>query len=136
MEGKAVLAINHSAIQRVVVVDDDEPFLELVQDVLEDEHYQVETFTEINGAYQAIRTSAPSLIVTDLLFSNMLDGLDLLTRLWLTPATRSIPVLVCSAATNQLQCLRPELERKGIGVLYKPFELHDLLLSVHTLIAT
>ena len=47
--------------------------------------------------------------------------------LYLDPATRSIPVILCSAATWQVPETVPSLAGKGILWLEKPFELEKLL---------
>ena len=47
--------------------------------------------------------------------------------LYLDPETRTIPVILCSAATRQVQEAVPSLAAKGILWLEKPFELEKLL---------
>jgi hypothetical protein len=44
-------------------------------------------------------------------------------------------VLVCSAATNTVQEVEDSLRAKGIGVLYKPFQLTDLVGAIRGLLA-
>ncbi len=57
-------------------------------------------------------------------------GWAILNLLTLDPATRPIPVLVCSAAIHSLQEHAPMLEKHGIRALPKPFDLDDLLEAI------
>ncbi len=47
--------------------------------------------------------------------------------LYLDPETRAIPLILCSAATREVQQVAPSLASKGIVWLEKPFELEALL---------
>jgi hypothetical protein len=44
--------------------------------------------------------------------------------------TEHIPVIVCSAAVKQLRELEGWLTEKGVGVVFKPFNIDDLILAV------
>ena len=59
--------------------------------------------------------------------------LDILT---LDPATRGIPVIVCSAAVGTLVSARQKLARLDVTVLEKPFDLEQLIASVRAAIAS
>jgi CheY-like chemotaxis protein len=54
-------------------------------------------------------------------------GWALLDMLYLDPETRAIPVILCSAATRQVQEASASFAGKGIIWLEKPFELETLL---------
>ena len=41
--------------------------------------------------------------------------------------TATIPMIVCSGAVNELKEMEGHLMAKGIGVLYKPFDVDELL---------
>jgi DNA-binding response OmpR family regulator len=115
---------------RVAVVNDDAAYLQLLQELLSDEGYEVAVFHTVEVAYQEIRNYQPHLLIVDLLFPESKQGVDLISMLWLHADTRAIPIIVASAATTQLKSMEDMLRAKGITVLYKPFDLEDLLLAI------
>src|SRR3982751_2965769 len=100
--------------KRVTVVNDHPEFLALLADFLGDEGYEVLTIPKHQGAFEQIKNSKPNIIICDLMFDNMPAGWALLDMLYLDPATRAIPVILCSAATRQIQETMPSLAGKGI----------------------
>ena len=113
--------------KRVTVVNDHPEFLALLADFLGEEGYDVLTLPKHQGAFEQIKNSKPSIIVCDLMFDNLPAGWALLDMLYLDPETRSIPVILCSAATKQVQEAAASFAGKGIAWLEKPFELEKLL---------
>jgi len=107
------------AAPKIAVINDDSVFLDLMHDLLEEsEGYRVSVCKEGDQAYQFVKELAPDLVI-----------LELLT---LDPRTRSIPVIVCSAAITDLQAHQPMLDALGVDVLAKPFDLEMLLEKVST----
>ena len=113
--------------KRVMVVNDHPEFLALLADFLGEEGYDVTTLPKHQGAFEQIKASKPDIVICDLIFDNMPMGWALLDMLYLDPATRSIPVILCSAASKQVQEAAPSFAGKGILWLEKPFELETLL---------
>jgi CheY-like chemotaxis protein len=113
--------------KRVMVVNDHPEFLALLADFLSEEGYEVVTLPKHQGAFEQIKASKPEIVICDLIFDNMPAGWALLDMLYLDPETRSIPVILCSAASKQVQEAVPSLAGKGILWLEKPFELEKLL---------
>lgn len=113
--------------KRVVVVNDNPEFLALLAEFLDEEGYEVITITKHQGAFEQIKTLSPDVIICDLIFDNIPAGWALLDMLYLDPITRAIPLILCSAATRQIQETAPSLHSKGILWLEKPFELEKLL---------
>ena len=105
---------------RVLVVDDEEPVLQMVRDVLEEEGLDVLTAREGRAALQMALHSRPNVIVTDLMMPGM-DGRALCKRLGQEPITARIPVIVMSAA------FKPRPDDAFAAVLPKPFEIDDLI---------
>jgi CheY-like chemotaxis protein len=113
--------------KRVMVVNDHPEFLALLADFLGEEGYDVATLPKHQGAFEQIKASKPDIVICDLIFDNMPMGWALLDMLYLDPETRSIPVILCSAASKQVQEAAPSFAGKGILWLEKPFELETLL---------
>jgi CheY-like chemotaxis protein len=113
--------------KRVTVVNDHPEFLNLMVEFLTDEGYDVTPIPKHQGAFEQIKADLPDIIVCDLLFDNTPAGWALLDMLYLDPVTRAVPVILCTAATRQVQEIAPSLAGKGILWLEKPFELESLL---------
>lgn len=113
--------------KKVTVVNDHPEFLSLLVDFLSDEGYEVFALPKHQGAFEQIKNSQPDVIICDLVFDNIPAGWALIDMLYLDPATRAIPIILCSAATRSVQEASPSLAGKGIMWLEKPFELERLL---------
>ncbi|MBC8075318.1 MAG: response regulator [Chloroflexales bacterium] len=113
--------------KRVTVVNDHPEFLALLNDFLSEEGYDVTVIPKHQGAFEQIKASLPDVVICDLIFDNMPAGWAVLDMLYLDPATRAIPVILCSAATRQVQEAVPSFAGKGIVWLEKPFALEALL---------
>lgn len=113
--------------KRVTVVNDHPEFLTLLTEFLTEEGYEVTTIPKHQGAFEQIKASTPDVVICDLIFDNMPAGWAVLDMLYLDPETRAIPLILCSAATREVQQVAPSLAGKGIVWLEKPFELEALL---------
>jgi CheY-like chemotaxis protein len=113
--------------KRITIVNDHPEFLALMTEFLTEEGYEVTAIPKHQGAFEQIKASRPDLVICDLIFDNMPAGWALLDMLFLDPETRPIPVILCSAATRQVQEAAASFAGKGIVWLEKPFELEALL---------
>jgi CheY-like chemotaxis protein len=119
--------------ERVVVINDDTDFLTLMSELLsETEGYEVQICREGDHAYQFVKDQQPDLVILDIRIEGQDIGWAILECLTLDPKTSSIPLIVCSAAIRELQAHEELLERYGIDVLTKPFDLDALLEKVST----
>jgi CheY-like chemotaxis protein len=126
-----------AAPAKILVINDDRPFLDLMEELLEDtEGYAVETRKEWEGAYEFVKEHRPDLVILDIRIGGEERGWQILQMLTLDPATLPIPVIVCSAAIDDLQEHQPLLDKYGVRVLPKPFDLDDLLAIVSTCLAS
>ena len=120
-----------AARQRIALINDDTDFLELMRDLLEQsEGYEVLVCKEGNRAYTFVQEQQPDLVLLDIRMGGEEIGWTLLELLVLDPKTRPIPLIVCSAAIHELQEREPLLQRFGVDVLPKPFDLEVLLEKV------
>jgi DNA-binding response OmpR family regulator len=117
----------------IVVINDDPAFLELVKELLEDERFQVEVRRIGTGAYQFVKDRQPALVILDVRLGDK-NGWDVCQALVLDPATRRIPILVCSAAADELRAVAEQVRRLGGDVLRKPFALDALVRKVEALL--
>ncbi len=113
---------------RIALIDDDAAFLALMRDLLGGfEGYAVLVCREADRAAAFIQEERPDLILLDVRIGGGPKGWAILARLADDPATRPIPVIICSVAAHELEDRAPLLRRRGVDVLPKPFDLDDLL---------
>jgi CheY-like chemotaxis protein len=115
---------------RIAVVNDDTDFLTLMAELLEDRGWTAIIHREGEDAYQLLKRELPDLIILDIRMGNPEQGWTILELLTLDPEIRSIPVIVCSAAIDDLRKKQDWLHEKGISILPKPFDIDDLYQSV------
>jgi DNA-binding response OmpR family regulator len=116
---------------RIALINDDTAFLGLMRELLQEiEGYEVLICKEGDKAYDYIKEQRPDLIILDIRLGGEEVGWTVLELLTLDPQTRPIPLLVCSAAIRDLQEREPLLQRYGVAVLPKPFDLDALLEKV------
>lgn len=104
----------------IVVVEDEGPVRELLAIVLRDAGYRVLTAANGKAALTHIARESPDLVLADIMMP-VLGGVALCQRLKADDATRSIPVILMSAAGPRAA--------DGAGAdayLDKPFDLDDV----------
>ncbi|MBC8170515.1 MAG: response regulator, partial [Anaerolineae bacterium] len=79
----------------ILVVDDDPASLQLIEDYLPEDEYQVVSTREPAYALELARQIRPSIIITDVLMPRI-NGWEVLRTLKREPITASIPVIVLS----------------------------------------
>lgn len=115
----------------VLVVEDDRPIGEMLRDVInEEDGYLALHVQRPSDAMRAARTVRPDLLFLDVNLPEM-SGLELYDRLRRDPEVADVPVVFETAVPDRH---REEFRRRGITcVLSKPFELNDVLRSLHRL---
>src|SRR5882762_9597512 len=111
-------------MRRILAVDDDSDILEVLQYILEDSGYEVETLTDGHYLFDKIKENQPDLILLDIMLGN-LDGRELCRNVKARKETHDIPVILVSAshdvsgAINQIGA--PD------DFIAKPFDIDVLL---------
>lgn len=111
-------------MRRILAVDDDNDILEVLQFILEDSGYEVETLSDGHYLFEKINAHAPDLILLDIMLGN-LDGRELCKKVKLKDETHNIPVILISASHN----IESSMNQQGApnAFLAKPFDINDLL---------
>ncbi|MGO8764770.1 MAG: response regulator [Limisphaerales bacterium] len=86
---------------RILIVDDETDFIELVKFRLADLHYEFLVAYDGVQALSQARQFKPDLILLDILLPD-LDGLSVCEILRRQPATRKIPIIFMSALTGDV----------------------------------
>lgn len=115
----------------VLVVEDDPNVRGLLQTLLLSEGYTVVTADDGIGGLLKATSSAPSLILLDVMMPD-LGGIRVLDELQADPALQSVPVMIVTGTVDAVPMLR---ERIGDdNVVVKPFGVEALLARVRELI--
>ncbi len=109
-------------MKKILVIDDAPDILDVVQLILEEEGYQVQT--SLNGAcLQQMRSDLPDLILLDVLLSGE-DGREICQQLKTREQTKQIPVILLSAhvrVSNAAEVCGAD------AFLAKPFRMIELI---------
>ena len=116
--------------RRIFVFNNDNDFLDLMNEVLGEEGFEVAIHKTWEDAHKIVRDALPDLVIVDLMFDRELHGFQMIDLLMLDPITRPIPVIVCSAATKELAEHAAALQTLGVAMVPKPFDLTQLLTAV------
>ncbi|HEY1348071.1 MAG TPA: response regulator [Ktedonobacteraceae bacterium] len=112
---------------RILVINDTQQILDLFRAILEDEHHEVLlSGTPILKASE-VEQIHPDLIILDVVFGDQQSGWQMLQMLRMQPATTCLPIILCTAALREVQEQEGYLITQGVRVLYKPFDIDDLL---------
>ncbi|MHB9032429.1 MAG: PP2C family protein-serine/threonine phosphatase [Anaerolineae bacterium] len=104
-----------------ILIADDEPFnVDYLAQELDEDDCEILTAADGGQALEAVRSQAPDLVLLDIMMP-VLDGFGVLARLKADPATRAIPVIIISAASD-LQSVVRGIQLGAEDYLPKPFE--------------
>jgi CheY-like chemotaxis protein len=109
----------------IAIVEHDPMLGMLFLEVLTEEGYATDLWTERAGADAFIRRTRPDLVILDLWLRQRGEGWQVFDALQRDPATRPIPVIVCADDTQSLEL---HGARQPCAILEKPFDL-DLLVD-------
>jgi CheY-like chemotaxis protein len=115
---------------RILVVDDDPRYLELLEFMLVGEGYDVCTAQDSAAVQDLAASQQPDVIVSDVAMPGV-DGYALAAGLKTDPRTRRIPLLFVTARGH-------EGDLEGViagaaGCLAKPFSTSDLIAAIESL---
>jgi CheY-like chemotaxis protein len=111
---------------RILVVDDEPDERFLVGRILRKQGHHVTVAENGAAGLKIAQELAPDLIVTDIMMPVM-GGVEFIKRLRGDPAVAGIPILAASGDTH--------LAGAADAILDKPYDDHDLVMIVNTLLA-
>jgi CheY-like chemotaxis protein len=111
----------------IAIVHTDQPFLELMRELLCDEGYNTLTLTECQGAFAIIRQRQPQLLILELLLTNPEDGWMLVNTIRVHPQTTHLPIIIATTAPQLIRDREVFLRSKGCAILLMPFDVEELL---------
>ncbi len=114
---------------RILVVDDDPDFVEIMRTILEANDYEVISAANGNQGLAQVKAHKPDLMILDIMMSTVLDGLHVSETLSQDPDARYMPVImVSSIADTPYAHVFPMEEQPHMDAwLSKPVEPRALL---------
>jgi len=117
---------------RLMIVEDDEPLIELLRYNFEAAGYAVETVMHGDEAEARLRESVPDLLILDWMLPG-LSGIELCRRLRQKPATQGLPLIMLTARSEEADRLRG-FETGADDYVVKPFSVTELLARANSLL--
>ncbi len=110
---------------KILVVDDSTTNVVLLEAILDEKGYRIETALNANEAYSIIEKETPDLILLDLLMPKI-SGFDFLKEIRKIEKTKNTPVIVVSALTDEENVERI-MKMGAIDFVKKPIDLQYLV---------
>jgi CheY-like chemotaxis protein len=124
-----------SAAPHILAIDDDPAMRAVYAELLCEEGYRVTTWPEPPADPAEVAALAPDLIVLDLIMDAAARGAAFLALLRDHPATRALPVVVCTADRHRLEAMEAQLWVWDCALVTKPFDIDDFLAAVRGCLA-
>jgi two-component system, OmpR family, alkaline phosphatase synthesis response regulator PhoP len=118
--------------KKIMVVDDEQNVRQLVRRILEKSYTVVEAQNGLE-AVDTVKTQKPDLILMDMMMPEM-DGLSACFVLKQDLETASIPVVMLTAITHELNKKMSENVMGAKGYITKPFTPMELLSTINEIL--
>jgi two-component system, sensor histidine kinase and response regulator len=115
-------------MKTILVIEDEEALLEMLEDLLTAENFEVVGASDGKTGIELARTHLPNLIISDVMMPEA-DGFDVLRALRASPATATIPFIFLTAKTDRTDW-RQGMELGADDYLTKPFTRSQLLKAI------
>jgi CheY-like chemotaxis protein len=111
---------------RILVIDDSTTNIVLLDAVLTDKGYAIETALTVKEAFARMDKQLPDLILLDLLMPKV-SGFDFLEQLRRNEMTKKTPVIVISALNTDDENLQKIKSLDAVDFLRKPIDIQYLV---------
>ena len=122
------------ARQRILMVDDDQDFLDSCKAVLESENFEVLTANDGAAGLELARREKPDLIVMDMMMSTNTEGMEVSRRIRETPELRDLRLIMITGVRSAMHLpfrFEPDSHHLPVdAILEKPVAPADLLREV------
>ena len=113
-----------------LVVNDTQEILDLFRDILAEEGFDAVLASYAPKELDSVIEIDPDVVILDFLIGDEAQGWQLLQKLKMHRQTRHIPCVVCTGAVNLIKELEGHLTSKNVGIVFKPFDIDDLMATV------
>lgn len=112
----------------IYIVEDDASIRELEQYALQTNGYEAKGCEDGASFWAALHLAAPELVILDVMLPDE-DGYQILTKLRADPATQTIPVIMVTAKTSEIDVVKG-LDKGADDYLCKPFGIMEFISRV------
>jgi CheY-like chemotaxis protein len=120
--------------RKVLLVDDEIGFAELLRDLLELDSYEVVIASDGQEGLEKLETFTPDVIISDIVMPR-LSGFELFKRVKAQPKTASIPFLFITGFQDDR--VLAEARKVGVfGILRKPVDIEQIESRLRSLTGT
>lgn len=116
----------------IYIVEDDESIREIEEFALKNAGHKVYGFADAKSFYKALDEVYPELVLLDVMLPDE-DGNEIVRKLRRNADTRSIPVIMVTAKTTELDLVKG-LEDGADDYIRKPFSVMELITRVKALL--
>lgn len=110
--------------RKILLVDDEAGFAELMRDLLEMDNYEVEIAHDGEEGLKKLETFVPDCIISDIVMPR-LSGFEMFKRIRANPVTAQIPFLFITGFQDER--VLSEARKIGIfGILRKPIDIEQI----------
>ena len=112
--------------RHVLVVNDTEEIIELFREIIEGLGHRVTATSYAPDDLAEIQKVEPDLVILDLVIGGEKLGWQLAQKMRMSRDTEDIPIIICTAATEDVREQEGWLTANSIKVVLKPFTVDDL----------
>ncbi|MEE1319372.1 MAG: response regulator transcription factor [Ruminococcus sp.] len=116
----------------IYIVEDDTDIRELETYALKNSGYDVQSFSESKSFFRACTAELPQLVILDVMLPDF-DGLSVLEKLRQDAVTKSIPVILVTAKTSEMDKVKG-LDMGADDYITKPFSVLELISRVRAIL--
>ncbi len=125
---------------KIMIVDDDPDYIDVLKTILESEQYTVVTAGDRTEGMEKIRVEKPDLAILDVMMHAWQDGFEMSRQLKKNPQFKNMPILILTAVVNRTGIDFKSTARDPIWMpvdvfLNKPVEPQVLLSEVKQLLS-
>lgn len=111
---------------KILIIDDEKIFVDLVADILKAHKYTVETANSVDSALAVLESYTPDVVLLDVKLPYKSEGLDFLQQFRNIPKFSETPVIILSAKV-QLHEINAGMEAGATLYLCKPMLIEDVI---------
>lgn len=116
----------------IYIVEDDTDIRELETYALKNSGYDVQSFSKSKSFFRACTAELPQLVILDVMLPDF-DGLSVLEKLRQDAVTKSIPVILVTAKTSEMDKVKG-LDMGADDYITKPFSVLELISRVRAIL--
>ena len=109
----------------IYIVEDDTDIRELETYALKNSGYDVQSFSESKSFFRACTAELPQLVILDVMLPDF-DGLSVLEKLRQDAVTKSIPVILVTAKTSEMDKVKG-LDMGADDYITTPFSVLEVM---------